>query len=153
MTKNEFEERTRRLIAQEDYYLVENLYMAAGEMDKDEFCREMKAMCAWDGATDRIELRKCLKEIGRTVGAREADLALFRKRIREVKEELAGFLLGKACAYGDQDFYRKAVKLVGERGVVRLKLKLNLPLSDEDKVVINRMVYQTAGIGQFAPGD
>ena len=35
MTQREFEERTRRLITAEDYYLVENLYMAAGNMGKD----------------------------------------------------------------------------------------------------------------------
>lgn len=42
MTQKEFEERTRRLITAEDYRLVENLYMAAGDMNKDEFCKEMQ---------------------------------------------------------------------------------------------------------------
>ncbi len=42
MTQKEFEERTRRLITAEDYHLVENLYMAAGNMGKDEFCKEMR---------------------------------------------------------------------------------------------------------------
>ena len=50
MTQKEFEERTRRLITAEDYRLVENLYMAAGDMNKDEFCKEMRDMCAYDGA-------------------------------------------------------------------------------------------------------
>lgn len=71
MTQKEFEERTRRKIAVEEYYLVENLYMAAGNMGKDEFCKEMRSMCAYDGATDQIELRRSLKEIGQHVGAND----------------------------------------------------------------------------------
>lgn len=41
MTKKEFEERIHRVITTEDYRTVEILYMASGEMDKDEFCKEL----------------------------------------------------------------------------------------------------------------
>lgn len=81
MTQKEFEDRARRLITAEDYHLVENLYMAAGNMGKDEFCKEMRAMCAYDGANDHIELRQCLKEIGRRVGGMDAELSFLRKAI------------------------------------------------------------------------
>ena len=64
MTKKEFEELTGRLITAEDYRLVENLYLAAGNMDKNEFCKEMRAMCAYDAANDHIELRQCLLQNG-----------------------------------------------------------------------------------------
>lgn len=67
MTRKEFENLTKRLISPEDYMLIENLYMAAGEMDKSEFCKEIRVMCAYDGANDHIDLRRCLKEIGRRV--------------------------------------------------------------------------------------
>ena len=93
MTQKEFEERTRRLIAVEEYYLVENLYMAAGNMTKDEFCEEMRRMCAYDGANDHIELRECLKEIGRYVGAKDAELSFLKKSVSSGKMELAGFLI------------------------------------------------------------
>lgn len=133
MTQKEFEERTRRKIAAEDYYLVENLYMAAGNMGKDEFCKEMRAMCAYDGANDHIELRECLKEIGRHVGARDAELSFLKKKITSERLELAEFLIGKACAYEDTDFYREAVKLIGQREVTLMKMRMDLPLWDEDK--------------------
>lgn len=115
MTQKEFEERTRRLITAEDYHLVENLYMAAGNMGKDEFCKEMRAMCAYDGANDHIELRQCLKEIGRRVGGMDVELSFLKKAVKKEQEELAEFLIGKASAYNDTDFYSKAVKLVGQR--------------------------------------
>lgn len=133
MTQKEFEERTRRKIAAEDYYLVENLYMAAGNMGKDEFCKEMRTMCAYDGANDHIELRECLKEIGRHVGARDAELSFLKKKITSERLELAEFLIGKACAYEDTDFYREAVKLIGQREVTLMKMRMDLPLWDEDK--------------------
>lgn len=133
MTQKEFEERTRRKIAAEDYNLVENLYMAAGNMGKDEFCKEMRAMCAYDGANDHIELRQCLKEIGRNVGVKDAEVNFWKKRMTNTSNELAEFLIGKACAYEDSDFYNEAIKLIGQREVTLMKLRMNLPLWEEDK--------------------
>ncbi len=132
MTKKEFEELTRRLITAEDYHLVENLYMAAGNMGKEEFCKEMRVMCAYDGANDHIELRQCLKEFGRHAGTKDAELNFLKKKVTSEKMELAEFLIGKASAYEDTDFYKKAVKLIGQREVVLMKLRMNLPLWEED---------------------
>ena len=143
MTQKEFEERTRRKIAAEDYYLVENLYMAAGNMGKDEFCKEMRAMCAYDGANDHIELRECLKEIGRHVGAKDAELSFLKKNVSGEKMELAEFLIGKACAYEDSDFYREAVKLIGQREAISMKLRMDLPLWEEDKKYLMSMLEET----------
>lgn len=152
MTQKEFEDLTGRLIAAEDYYLVDNLYMAAGNMNKHEFCAEMRKMCAYDGANDHIELRKCLKEIGRHVGAKDAELS-FLKKISSGKIELAEFLIGKACAYKDTDFYREAVKLVGQREVTRLKLQMNLPLWDEDKAYLKELLEDDIQGRKIAQGD
>lgn len=140
MTQKEFEELTRRLITAEDYYLVENLYMAAGNMGKEEFCKEMRAMCAYDGANDRIELRQCLKEIGRHVGANDAELNFLKKKVASEKMELAEFLIGKACAYEDTDFYNKAVKLIGQHEVTLMKMRMDLPLWEEDKEFIKAVL-------------
>ena len=143
MTQKEFEERTRRKIAAEDYYLVENLYMAAGNMGKDEFCKEMRAMCAYDGANDHIELRQCLKEIGRNVGVKDAEVNFWKKRITDTSNELAEFLIGKACAYEDSDFYREAVKLIGQREAISMKLRMDLPLWEEDKKYLISILEET----------
>lgn len=136
MTRKEFEDRTRRLITAEDYALVENLYMAAGDMGKNDFCDEMRRMCAYDGANDHIELRECLKKIGRYVGARDAEISFLKKRVSNGKMELAEFLIGKSRAYEDSDFRRMAVRLAGEREVVLQTIKMGLPLWEEDKEFI-----------------
>jgi len=49
---------------------------------------------------------------------------------------VAEFLIGKACAYEDTDFYKQAVKLVGQKKVTRMKLEMDLPLWKEDKEYI-----------------
>ncbi len=143
MTKKEFEELTRRLITAEDYRTVETLYLAAGYMGETEFCKEMRAMCQWDGANDHIELRRCLKEIGRHVGAADAELGLLKKTVKDEKRELAEFLVGKACAYEDTDFYREAVKLIGQREVTLMKLRMDLPLWEEDKAYLASVLEGT----------
>lgn len=137
MTQKEFEDRTRRLITAEDYHLVENLYMAAGNMGKDEFCKEMRAMCAYDAANDHIELRQCLKEVGRRVGGMDAELSFLRKTVSKEREDIAEFLIGKACTYNDTDFYSAAVKLIGQKQVTLCKIKMGLPLWSEDMQYIN----------------
>lgn len=90
-------------------------------------------MCAYDGTTDRIKLRQCLKEIGQHIGAKDAELSFLKKATTSKKMELAEFLLNKACAYEDMDFYCEAVRLVDQREVTCLKLQMDLPLWDEDK--------------------
>ena len=136
MTQKEFEERTHRVVRPEDYYLIENLYMAAGNMDKDEFCQEFKAMCAYDYANDEIELRQCLREIGKRVGVMDAENRTLKMAMKTRNEELAEFLIGKAHAYDDTDFRNEAVKLIGEATVVRMTIEMGLPLWEEDKKYI-----------------
>lgn len=136
MTQKEFEELTKRVVKPEDYKVIETLYMAAGDMDKREFCKEFKAMCAYVYANDEIELRQCLREIGWHIDRIEAENRRLKKGLDTRNEELAGLLIGKAHAYNDTDFRREAVKLVGEAAVVKMTMNMGLLLWDEDKKYI-----------------
>lgn len=133
MTRKEFEELTGRQVTPEDYRLIEILYMAAGEMDKSEFCKEIRIMCAYDAANDHMDLRRSLKEIGRRVGVIGAELDTLKRETRRTHTELAEVLVGKACAYQDPDLYKAAIRLIGQGEVTLLKLRMDLPLWDEDK--------------------
>lgn len=140
MTQKEFEELTGRVVKPEDYSVIESLYMAAGDMDKKEFCKEIKAMCAYDYADDKIELRQCLREISKHVDRIEAENRGLRKDLRTRNEELAEFLIGKAHAYNDTDFRKEAVKLVGQSAVVKMTMDMGLPLWEEDKELIRSVL-------------
>lgn len=140
MTQKEFEELTGRVIKPEDYSVIESLYMAAGNMDKKEFCKEIKAMCAYDYADDKIEFRQCLREISKHIVRIEAENRGLKKGLNTRNEELAEFLIGKAHAYNDTDFRKEAVKLVGQSAVVKMTMDMGLPLWEEDKELIRSVL-------------
>lgn len=140
MTQKEFEELTGRVVKPEDYSVIESLYMAAGNMDKKEFCKEIKAMCAYDYADDKIEFRQCLREISKHIVRIEAENRGLKKGLNTRNEELAEFLIGKAHAYNDTDFRKEAVKLVGQSAVVKMTMDMGLPLWEEDKELIRSVL-------------
>lgn len=122
MTLQEFTERTGLTVSTEEYELIDSMYLAAGNMDKDEFCSDFK------------------KHNRSTILAtiyREVELLKEKcKRFRNQQNETAELLIGKAHVYNDSDFRKLAVRLIGEKQVVLMTLTLNLPLWDEDKEYI-----------------
>lgn len=149
MTQKEFEDRTRRLTTKKDYRLIEALYMAAGNMDKNAFCDEFARMNAYDAANDQIELRECLREIAMRVIVLTEQNERAKKQLETAREEvdgklmeLAGFMIGKAHAYNDTDFYKEAVRLIGQAEVTRRTVRMGLPLWEEDKEFIDEMIEQ-----------
>lgn len=131
MTQKEFEERTKRTVKAEDYFIIDRLYMATN-MDKDEFCKEFQEM----NNSIRPGIRQSLWEISNRLGALEAQNATLKISMRKRDNDLADFLIGKAHAYDDTDFRNQAVKLVGEVEVVKRTIELGLPLWDEDRKCI-----------------
>jgi hypothetical protein len=131
MTQKEFEERTKRTVKAEDYFIIERLYMATN-MDKDEFCKEFQEM----NNSIRPGIRQSLREISNRLGTLEAQNATLKISMRKRDNDLADFLIGKAHAYDDTDFRNQAVKLVGEVEVVKRTIELGLPLWDEDRKCI-----------------
>lgn len=135
MTQKEFEERTKRTVKAEDYFIIERLYMATN-MDKDEFCKEFQEM----NNSIRPGIRQSLREISNRLGALEAQNATLKISMRKRDNDLADFLIGKAHAYDDTDFRNQAVKLVGEVEVVKRTIELGLPLWDEDRKCILSLI-------------
>lgn len=121
MTQQEFIERTGITPTEEEFDYIHAVYMNTS-MDKDEFCKDFK--------------KHGDSSILRDVHARAVNFELQSKQAQVAFKEMAEFLVGKACAYEDSDFYRQAVVLVGQREVTRMKLEMDLPLWNEDKEYI-----------------
>ena len=51
-------------------------------------------------------------------------------------ENIADYLITKACDYDSSEFYYKAVSLIGQRNVVLRKMELGLPFNTEDHTYI-----------------
>lgn len=138
MTQKEFEERTGLKTDVEEYAAIEKMYMAAGDMDKDEFCKRWRQ-------TGRNPLTMSLAStaniLAEQLQKRNAELT----GLREKNIDHAKFLLGKAHAYEDPDFRREAVRLIGEREVVRLTMEEGYPLWDEDRQFILTIMEETKG--------
>lgn len=137
MTQKEFEERTQCAVKAETFAIINQLYMAT-DMDKDEFCKEFKAMD--DPKTGGI--RRSLQEIGNRLGALEAINTALKKSMKQRNGDLADILIGKAHAYDDTDLRNESVRLIGEVDVVKRTIELGLPLWDEDRKVILSMIKE-----------
>lgn len=125
MTIQEFIERTGLNVTNEEYQTIEAVYMAAGEMDKDEFCKEYK----------KFGGSRLVSELFRSTSVLTG---MYEERCNEIedlhsqKREMAEFLIGKAHAYNDPDFHKEAVKMIGQKDVVKVTLVMGLPLWEED---------------------
>lgn len=125
MTQQEFEARTGKAVSSEEYARIEAMYMAAGNMDKDQFCAEYKKH---GESTLVAEYYRRITVLNGVLEERNNEL----DDARQTRTNLAEFLIGNASAYDDTDFYLVAVGLIGQKATTLYKLKNNIPLWDED---------------------
>lgn len=129
MQKQEFIERVKIEVTDEQYQEIEAMYMAAGNMDKDVFCAEWKK----HGQSLLVaELMKQIVVMKGVISANHNQILDFQKQ----KKEEASFLLERAQKFGDIYLLERAVKLVGHSEVIRMKFEKGLPLWDLDRKYI-----------------
>ena len=129
MTRKEFEERTGLNVSAVEFCTVNDIYMAAGEMDKNTFCKEWK----------KHSESKLLAELWKRV-KHEHDLGMQKKeecdKLYGERWELVDFLLERAQKFGDEELLLKAIDMVGHAEVIRRKLTLEMPLWERDRAYI-----------------
>lgn len=138
MTQKEFEERTGLKTDAVEYATIEKMYMSAGDMGKDEFCKRWRQ-------TGKNPLTMSLATTANVMAEQLRERNQELTALREKNIEHAKFLIGKAHAYADSDFRREAVRLVGEREVVRLTVEEGYPLWDDDQKYILAIMDDTKG--------
>lgn len=139
MLQKEFEQRTNIKLTGDEFSQVHDIYMACGDdVEKGVFC---DLYMTGDGRLQLLRIITGEKKIT------EKSLDIISKKLRDAQEqqevkdmELAEFLVGKASAYEDTDFYNEAVRLIGQCEVVLMKLRMNLPLWEEDKDYIKKVL-------------
>lgn len=115
MNHQEFTERTGLTLTIEEYRTIEVLYMAADEMDKDEFCKEYK----------KCGNNRLVAELFGTVCTLKGQ---YEERINEIddlhkqKNEMVDFLIDRAQAFSDKELLDKASKMVGQKEVIRRRI-------------------------------
>ena len=127
MLQKEFEERIGRSVTEQEYLEANAMYENAGDMDKDEFCREWLKIGS-------CRLVKCLAE-------KTYQHKLLLKESREICSDAADAMLeiekvvlnGGTTEHITELLDRKAWWLVGVKEVVLRKIRMGMDLSEKDK--------------------
>lgn len=132
MTKQEFEERTGASVTPGEYTGIEQIYLNASDMEKDEFCRN------WNTKTGRREIMAALVKQIYILNEKNHNTGLINAELTEKQDGIIDFLLGDPDASAMR---RKAIELLGnEREYIRRKCERNLPLDDDDKAAILQLL-------------
>lgn len=126
MQKIEFTQRTGIELTAEQYQRVEELYLNAVNMDKDEFCEDYKKhgksviLNAYFDQSEKIR--------------NELDT------YREKQVQMAHFLIKKSMVGGDKDMIKMAISLIDEQKYIQHKLEKGYNLFDSDKELIITLI-------------
>lgn len=139
MLKEEFEKRIGRSVTEQEYLEANAMYENAGDMDKDEFCREWLKI-------GNARLVKCLAEKTYQLNKALNEKELLHKEAVEIISDAADAILeienvvlnGGRTEHIAELLDRKAWWLVGAKEVVLRKIKKGIELSEDDKDYILR---------------
>ena len=135
MTQQEFEARTGKEVSPASFDYANRVYMAAGEMDKDSFCKEYftKRVCDSDivcNLTSEVELLQgTVKNLERQVQAGEECLSDFRN-------QMVDFLILQAEKWSATDLREKAIKIVGIKEYIYRRTEMKLGLWEADRLAL-----------------
>ncbi|MDR1120679.1 MAG: hypothetical protein LBM08_07145 [Dysgonamonadaceae bacterium] len=115
MSHQEFIERTGLTPTIEEYQTIEAIYMAAGEMDKDEFCKDFKK-CGSSRLVAELFGRT------RTLKGQYEERCNEIEDLHEQKNEMVDFLIERAQAFSDKELLEKASEMVGQKEVIRRRI-------------------------------
>ena len=118
MTKLEFTQRTGIELTDAEYKNVEMMYLEAGNMDKDDFCKDYKE-------------HKDSTLLGVFYGQAE-HLKDKLTIMREERSKTVDLLLKMAQTTGAIELLNEAIFLVGHKDVIKRKIRLGLPFWDDD---------------------
>ena len=125
MTRQEFEERTGCKLTEEAYAPIELMYMSAGELDKDEFCRQ------WTQHGDCA----LVQELMVTIRNLERDKRLYRETIRSSSELLkqgAQALIRASYKTDNERLILLAKRMTSNQWVIVEKAKIGIKLTESD---------------------
>lgn len=123
MLQNEFEALTGMSVETEVYNtIIDPMYMAT-DMDKQPFCKDFKQHKLGESTVANAltdEVYRLRKEI---------------EQMKKERSEVVDFLLSR-CNVGCD---HKAIKLVGHKAVLTIKMQKGYPLTEDDKAFIIEM--------------
>lgn len=122
MTKLEFIERTGYQVLDEEYKAIEEMYCNAGNMDKDEFCKN------WVEIHDNDLFRLYYNQFKNFSNQYDVHMKMLK--------EAAYNMVISSVDNDDDSLYWGACKLIGQKAVVIFKIENDYELNKADKEYI-----------------
>lgn len=139
MTQQEFEKLTGTEVCSSTYDYIQRVYMAAGNMEKKEFCEDWK-----DGYVSESKIVSYLTnevEIYRaTISNYENQLENDANSLKTLIDSFVDFLVYEAEHYSATALRDKAIKLVGVREYLRRKIVAGFELWKEDRETLDEIL-------------
>lgn len=140
MTHAQLQQRLQRTLTPREFRQAQAMYIAAGDIDLDTFCREY----------DRVSSSPLVTAILRKAKQLDKQCLKLNNLIREaddIRAEIADDLLrlsaDKQCTTDvSARLESKAWFLIGRAGVIRRKAVLRLPLSQADAEYLDQLLDQ-----------
>lgn len=136
MLKHEFEERIGRKVTDAEYVEANAVYMTAGDIDKDDFCREWLQF-------GQSKLVQGLFQTAYRMNQAHQEDGLIIKETREMLSDAADVMIEQAeeaLSTGPtlvaEELDKKAVWLIGRKEVALRKVRNGYTLTDADKEII-----------------
>lgn len=126
MTQKEFETRTGMNLTCDEFNRVNDMYMGAGELDKDVFCSDYKHH------SDSVILNAYFDQSEQLINELDS--------YRENQATIAHFLIKKSMVGGDKDMVQMAISLIGEQKYIQHKLEKGYNLFESDKELIISLI-------------
>lgn len=133
MNKQEFIDRTGITPTNEEYATIEAMYMAAGNMDKDTFCREYKKH-----GTSLLTLE--LFNATQTVKGQLEEAMNVIDDLHEQKSQMLDFLIEQAEKWSATDLRDKAIEIIGAKAYLIYKLDRGFNLWESDKQLMIKLL-------------
>lgn len=119
MQREEFENRMGNTVTPEAYEDIENLYIAAGDIDKDTFCDDYKL----HGAS------KILAGLWERYKIQRDALQVYKKEHQQAAE----LLVKISWDHGVKEAEEQAYTMIGQRGIIKAKIQRGIGLTSEEK--------------------
>ncbi|WP_300935181.1 hypothetical protein [uncultured Muribaculum sp.] len=130
MNRHEFEVRTGWDISDDDYAHIEKIYMNAGEMDKDKFCRDYA----------KGNGHEIMNYLSKAVDDQRSHVSKLDQRISNLERErgeMVDFMIAKHVETQDESFRKYALELLGgTKQYILRKCHMALPLDDLEQAWI-----------------
>ena len=142
MTQQEFETRTGLTLNSNEFNYVNRIYMAAGSLDKDSFCKEIKEDKKATLRTSDIVCTLVMENENQaeTIRLQGKQLQREQENFAAYNDDIADFLIRQAEKWSATDLREKAIKMLGIKEYLCRRIEFGFGLWEEDKKALTEIL-------------